>query len=170
MRLLQAGLVAAGLWLVFWTAVPRFNDGPRRFADETTAFARLKQIYAAERQFMAAKAIDRDGDGRGEAGYFAELAGATPLRGGGGPLETPLLPPIFARCADGVVRTCGYDFELKLPTADGRWVGVAEAAAVGVDASEENFRVDAWPDAVNGTGGRSFFIDARGEPFVTNPR
>ena len=153
---------AAILLFAFWAAVPRFDDRPRRKADESTAFARLKSIFEAEKQFMAARAIDRDGDGRGEAGFLGELAGVGPLRGGGR-LETPLLSPIFACFADGVVRTCGYEFEVKLPTADGRRVGVAAAAAVDVDASEVDFRVDAWPDPLNGSGGRLFFIDGRGE-------
>lgn len=136
--------------LAVYAAIPRFDDGPRPEADETGAIARLRNIFDAERDFIAGRWIDVDGDGRGEPGTFEELAGAKPLRGGGR-LLTPLLSQTYSHVEDGCVRTCGYVFHLELFPA------VDAASSVATE-----FRVDARPDPKGSTGHRIFFVDRRG--------
>src|SRR5574342_19624 len=132
-------------------AIPRFDCPPRPGADESAAIGRLQGIYVAERDFIAARAIDLDGDGRGEPGTFEELAGVKPLRGGGERLAVPLLSPSFSRVEESCVRVCGYLFHLEL---------FAAPSDTGAIATE--FRVDARPDPKGSTGRRLFYVDGRG--------
>ncbi len=86
--------------------------GCRLNANESSAIATLKNIHACQTQFRDAAAIDRDGDGCGEFGWFRELAGAAPLRGHSSPAPTPFLSSAFAQLADGRVARAGYLFQL----------------------------------------------------------
>ncbi len=141
-------------------------------ADERTAIALLRQLVDAEHQFAAAAWIDADGDGQGEFGFLAELAGAARLRvdaqGRLGPtvLAEPLLPLAFAEVHSRAVDNGAYAVQLFLPGTDGAWLAEADdggGAGVGVvaNASELQLRAYAWP-MVGARGRRAFCIDATG--------
>jgi hypothetical protein len=163
--LVQLGIAGVAVFALWMLAVPDFDDGPRSRANENAAIATLRNIYTAERQFIALSAVDRDGDGKGEAGWFAELAGAVPLRqaaaatDAAAKLAPALLSAAFAKVERGRVRRSGYYFQLHLPTDDGKLVSQGEA---GVDASEHAFRVYAWPDGSDGNCRRAFYLDVGG--------
>lgn len=139
------------LALALYAAIPRFDDKPRPCADESAAIAHLRNVFEAEREFIAARCIDLDGDGRGEPGTFEELAGVKPLRGGGGRVAVPFLSDSFAHVENGGVRICGYLYCLELFPDPGARSSVAT-----------EFRADARPDPKGSTGSRLFFIDGRG--------
>lgn len=172
-RLIAAIVLATVSFLIWAMGIPNLPDG-RLVVTEVSAIAVLKNVHAQQQQFMAQKAIDRDGDGRGEAGFLEELAGSRPLRPSHGAtgrrLEPALLGQAFAALEAGRVYRLGYWFQLYLPTADGRWVGsVEEARKVGIDASEGAYCMYAWPDRQT-SGKRAFFVDAVGQVLASrNP-
>jgi hypothetical protein len=168
-RLILAVVFATAAFAIWSTAVPNLLCGPRN-ADECAAIATLKNLRSAQQQFLAQKAIDRDGDGRGEAGFFDELNGSQPLRApdgtGGRRLQPAVLSQAFAVVEAGRVHRSGYWFQLFLPTSDGRWVGSREQAGdVGTDASETAFCIYAWPDG-EGNRRRACFTDANGDTLA----
>jgi hypothetical protein len=134
-----------------YAAIPDLDGPPRPGADASAAISRLRNIHSAEMEFIAARAIDLDGDGRGEPGTLEELTGVKPLRGGGDRLAVPLLFPFFHHVEEGCVLSCGYLFRLEL---------FADPAASSSVATQ--FRVDAWPDPKTGHGDRRFMIDGGG--------
>lgn len=134
-----------------YAAIPNLDGGVRPGANATAAIARLRNIWSAETDFIAARAIDLDGDGRGEPGTFEELAGVKPLRGGGDPLKVPLLSSTFTHVEEGSILACGYLFHLEL---------FADPAAASPVATQ--FRADAWPDPKTGHGDRRFYVDGDG--------
>lgn len=167
-RLIQAVVLATVAFAIWATSLPSLPDG-RINPNESAAIATLKHLCAVELQFMAQQTVDRDGDGRGEAGFFEELTGsALPRRASlpaaGRRREPAKLSSVFAVVDAGRVRNqFGYWFQIHLPTANGRWVGQSERAdAVGIDASEGAFCIYAWPQAQT-SGRRAFFVDASGE-------
>src|SRR5687768_8841966 len=52
----------------------------RLAANEASAIATMRALSTAEALVQSQSVIDTDGDGAGEMGYFAELAGAVPVR------------------------------------------------------------------------------------------
>jgi len=102
-------------------------------ANESDAVAQLRSIAEAQQMLQVSCAIDTDGDGTGEFGYFAELAGTAPMRVrdpetgmaalGTDPedlLDPPFLLSVFGQVAPdqtrgGVVEHGGYCFKIYLP-------------------------------------------------------
>lgn len=141
-------------------------------ANESAAIATLRNLAAAQQRFQASAAVDKDRDGAGEHGYFAELAGRTPLRGGTGRLVPPLLPSALGDVEDSRVVRAGYLFQLYLPDAGAR--GVPEAPTGGgageVDPTEAEVAwcCYAWPQQRGRSGVRAFFVDQTGVVLATD--
>src|SRR5262245_36761876 len=77
--ILSLGLLVAFLCLVALAALPASGQRLAR-AQEATAVATLRAVWHAQRMILDQGVIDVDGDGHGEPAFFAELAGAAPLR------------------------------------------------------------------------------------------
>lgn len=155
--------------------------GCRRNANESAAIATLKNLASAQAQLQEAGAIDVDGDGRGEYGWLAELAGAVPLRAAPSQESIRLRPPLvsaaFAAVKDGGVRRSGYVFAVFLPGVGGTWLGEAargggeggggnggggEGRHVDADAAEHRWLAYAWPQVPGASGKRVFCRDENG--------
>jgi prepilin-type N-terminal cleavage/methylation domain-containing protein len=155
----------------------------RLTANETAAIATLRAISAAQAQVQASGAIDANGNGAGEYGFFGELTGRVGLRDRSGTPGPELLAPqvlssSFANITSmppivgGVVSRSGYVFRMLLPRANG--IGLPESGAGGVGpsapdpAQSENFWCCyAWPVMYANTGRRAFFINQTGDILST---
>src|SRR5262245_58174388 len=124
-------LVASAITLLLGAAAAANLVGARIDANEASAVATLRHIFAAEVQFKAAVACDVDQDGTGEYGLIRELTGRLGVRTsanaatGGGILDPPVLADGFGTSDQGYeFPRSGYLFRLCLPGAGG--AGVAE--------------------------------------------
>jgi len=110
------------------SGAPGVTDGIA--ANEREAIAALRSIAAAQAQLASSGAIDTDGDGIGDYGYFGELMGTARLRAydpaveyptiGDATLTPSLLPGDFGIIAwdalnENVVLHDGYVFKMFLP-------------------------------------------------------
>ena len=177
--------------IILSVAIPRLMSA-RTTANESAAISTLRSIVTSQAQAQSSVAIDTDGDGSGEFGYFGELAGLLPCRisvaglpavgvAGVDNLSQPLLPPAFGG-VNGVseVFKSGYMFQVWLPAATvaGAVAGIAEDAGGGKlvapfpdsDNGEMLWCAYAWPNQVNWTGTRAFFVNQRGEIMQTANR
>ncbi len=143
--------------------------------NESAAIATLKNISSAQAQLQATGLLDCNGNGQGEYGFFAELAGGQPLRGTAKRLQPPVLSRAFATLVEGRVERSGYVFQMFLPDREAR--GVAEDPHGG-DVDNDN-GVDpahaetmwccyAWPAERGFSGSRIFFIGQGGDVLATN--
>jgi Tol biopolymer transport system component len=157
---------------------------PRVTPDELDAISTMRAIAAAQAELKANASIDTNGDGVGEYGYFAELAGTFPVRvsNGGVPaagsspddlLNPALLPAAFGSIRDGFASSSGYLFEMFLPTAN---AGGVYVSAVSEDLEggkrhppfpdpangAELWCCYAWPIKVSATSLRAYFINQDG--------
>jgi hypothetical protein len=167
---LVAGTVG-GLALLWLLLVPNFGGGGCRLnANESAAIATLKNIHSGQTQFRDHKAIDTDGDGKGEFGWFAELSGGAPLRGSRDdlPLLTPVLSTAFQRVVAGTVQRSGYHFQMWLPGPEGTWRHEGETGPVDAAAAASAYRCAAWPN--EGAGKRAFFGDEQGAVYACSNR
>ncbi len=188
--LIELTIVVTIIAMIAAVAIPTYVAA-RSSTNENGAIATLRAISTAQSQLIACSAIDSNADGGGEAGYFGELAGSSPVRifspGGPiiGPPEQTLDPDLMAvRFAavesdgtDGVVTTGGYHFKMFLP--DGNPVapinGIPEAPAggsnpaamPGASNAELYWACYAWPVVESKTGSRAFFINQDGEVYAT---
>lgn len=144
--------------------------GCRDRANESAAIATLKNLASAQQRFRDEARRDLDGDGRGEFGWLAELAGAVAIDGmpPPGTRAEPLLAPAFRKLVVGRVQRSGYWYAVFLPGPGGTWLGEAElGGGVGrvldVDAAETAWVAYAWPVERGRTGQRSFLVRADGE-------
>jgi type II secretory pathway pseudopilin PulG len=153
----------------------------RLSANESAAIATMRNLLSCESQCQSSACIDTDGDGAGEFGFLAEVAGRAPLRnnqvGGVGALalQPPLLSTAFGNVQNSVVVRSGYLFQIFLPDSAG--AGVAEAAtggASGVSIDANNAEVEwcayAWPSNSGITGRRVFFTNQRGDLLSSTNR
>lgn len=163
--LVRLAAVVTAMICLWMLAVPDFDAGPRPQANENAAIATLQSIHTAQRRFVDARAIDRDGDGKGEAGFFGELAAAAPVRGGER-LGKPMLPSVFGQLKQGRAHRSGYWFELYLPVGDGSWVVEGLATEPDADASERDWAVCAWPDGSDDHDRRAFLLDGQGRVWA----
>ena len=188
--LIELMIVVAIIAIIATVAIPKLMSS-RIAANENAAIATLRSIAAAQQQFQAAASIDTDGDGGGEYGFFAELAGSVPMRtfDGFGPaagaagdeLNPPFLAASFGNVqpdiggGDGVVEHQGYLFKIYLPrltspprTRDRREAptGGTKPGDIGTWGSancEILWCAYAWPVDAEKTGNRVFFINQEGD-------
>ncbi|MCR9243415.1 MAG: hypothetical protein NXI31_00180 [bacterium] len=136
--------------------------------NEQAAVATLRNIGSAQAQCQASGVIDVDGDGRGEFGYFAELAGKLNVRGDDAKkIQPPVMSVAFARVQQGSVERSGYLYRIYLPGAEDQplpeaTTGGGKGRAVDPDAAESRWCAYAWP-ATATSGTRMFFIDQHGD-------
>ena len=186
--LIELMIVVAIIAIIAAIAIPKLMSA-RISANENAAVATLRSIAAAQQQFQASSAIDTDGDGGGEYGFFGEIAGAMPMRifNGVGPalgvvgdeLDPPFLASAFgnvvAAGADGVVERQGYIFKIHLPALTAALgtpgfgediLGGTKALDIAAWASancEIMWCAYAWPVDAEKTGNRTFFINQEGD-------
>lgn len=143
-------------------------EGARINANESAAIATLKNISSAQAQCQASGVIDANGNGAGEHGFFAELAGSAPVRGGTQHISPPVLSTAFGKVDGSQVMRSGYVFQMFLP--DAKSAGVAEAltggsGGVAVDAGQAEvlWCCYAWPTDHGRSGNRAFFVNQGGD-------
>jgi type II secretory pathway pseudopilin PulG len=177
-------IVVAIIAIIASIAIPKLMSA-RLSANESAAIATLRSISSSQAQLQSSSAIDTDGDGGGEYGYFAEMSGVLPMRVGvagvaaAGVVGTDELSPAVLSTAfgnvdaNGFVSRSGYFFQMWLPdaTAGGLTPGLPEApggGAIGGPFPDGNnaeilWCCYAWPIDVNGTGNRAFFVNQEGD-------
>lgn len=145
--------------------------------NESAVIAALKNISSAQSQMQASGLIDRDRNGSGEYAFFAELAGAVPLRGTSARCAPAVLSAAFGTLRQSRVHRGGYVFQMFLPDRDGQ--GIAEDPSGGdvgcdngIDAemAETLWCCYAWPDRAGASGNRAFFVNQSGDVLATNCR
>lgn len=186
--LIELTIVVVIIGMLAAVAIPTVISA-RVSSNESAAITTLKSIATAQQQFMAAAIIDANGDGGGEAGYLAELAGAQPVRawGAGGAVvgtstsNPGFLPDRFGHVisdgTDGVIERQGYYFKMFLPAEDGAAPvgaqpedpsgGNTVGALPGANNSEIMWCTYAWPVNATKTGRRAFMISEEGEVLST---
>lgn len=189
--LIELMIVVAIIAIIASIAIPKLMSA-RLSANEAAAIATLRSISSSQAQIQSSSAIDTDGDGAGEYGYFAEMAGTFPMRinvglGVAGPgvvgtdeLNPSVLSTAFGAVdANGFVSRSGYFFQMWLPdvTGGGATPAIAEAAnggAGGTYPDGNNAEIlwccYAWPIDVEGTGNRCFFVNQEGDLLQCNNR
>ncbi len=144
--------------------------------NESSAIATMRTMATAQTQFQQAAAVDCDGDGSGEFGYLAELAGFSGLRVNGSVsavrFSPPGIPESLGLVQNGSSNKAGYEFRIYLPTATGPAVDETGGVPVGASANANNQEVRwcayAWPAANNQSGTKAFFVNDNGEVLGTN--
>lgn len=192
--LIELMIVVAIIAIIASIAIPKLMAA-RLSANEAAAISTLRSISSAQAQVQSSGAIDSDGDGSGEYGFFGELAGTALLRDNSGAGNTPaigaslLTPAVMSsafgtmstlNAATGIVVRAGYCFQMVLPgaTAGGLTGFVTENAAGGntagglpdPDNAEIMWACYAWPMQVNSTGNRAFFVSQEGDLLQTQNR
>lgn len=144
------------------------------FSNETSAISTLRATSTAQAEIALAVLKDRDGDGRGEFGYYTELGGvlSIPTNGTAGAVVTPSLISsalgLTSRDNFGVANKAGYHFQMYLPAATSPTANaIAETGSLvpvvaptdEANNQELRWATYAWPAASGKTGNRAFFID-----------
>lgn len=147
-------------------------ESARMNANESAAIATLKNISSAQAQCQASGVIDANGNGAGEHGFFAELAGSAPVRGSSQRISPPVLSSAFGKVADSRLTRSGYMFQMFLPDAKAN--GLAEAlqggsgeVAVDHGQAEVLWCCYAWPTDCGKSGARAFFINQSGDVLAS---
>lgn len=138
-------------------------------SNEQAAIARLRAIAKSQLRFRENRAIDADGDGVGEFGFFGELTGAHALRGQSMVLEPPLLEPDAKPVTAGTSVRSGYLFRIDLPAENGSMTaGPPSKDEVSISGAEKRFVAYAWPVDFGTSGRRVFFVDENGEVYASD--
>jgi len=186
--LIELMIVVAIIAIIASVAIPRLMSA-RLSANESAAISTLRSLSSSQAQVQSSGAIDTDADGSGEYGYFAELAGAQPVRvsaagvPAAGVAGTDNLTPAVLSAAFGAVNATrqvtrsGYMFQMWLPaaTVGGAVAGIAEDAGGGKllapfpnsDNGEVFWCSYAWPTQSAQSGNRTFFINEQGDLLQT---
>lgn len=185
--LIEMLIVIAVIAIVAAIAIPNLQRA-RLTANEASALITMRALGQAQAQVVAGPSIDSNGDGQGEFGYFAELAGLSVTRvdsggvvGPGGP-SSKLVPnallAALGNVQNGVVSYSGYLFQVWLPgpTAAGLTPGIAEDPAGGKLAGpfpdpingSMSWCAYGWPLNRNKTGTPCYFINERGQILMYN--
>lgn len=179
--LIELMIVVAIIAIIASIAIPNLLSA-RLSANETAAVATLRNLASAQAQVQASGVIDGDGDGTGEYGFFAELAGAKGPRtftaGAQAISATMISPPVLSGAFGNVVASnvsrSGYMFRIYLPDTTG--VGLKEDATGGATANIANLKPDycettwcayAWPINYGNSGKRAFFVNQQGDVLQT---
>lgn len=180
--LIELMIVVAIIAIIASVALPRLAAA-RLSANEASAIATMRSLMSAQAQFQSAGSVDTDGDGAGEYGSFAELAGLVPLRVSAGGVAAAgvagvdeLFPPVLS-APFGIVNNSqtartGYLFQLYLP--DGANAPMTEEPTGGFtssfpdsNAGEYLWACYAWPIQAGMTGNRVFFVNQATEVLQT---
>jgi len=182
--LIELMIVVTIIAMIAAIAIPRFVSA-RVSSNENAAIATLRTIAAAQAQMAASCAIDTDGDGGGEAGYFGELSGAVASRMwtaggpavGGNNVRPPQLSKPFRAIVsdgtDGVVEHQGYYFKMFLPDdsiaapigacPEDQAGGPVAGNLPGPSNTEIFWCCYAWPVQHAKTGYRAFMVNQSGD-------
>jgi prepilin-type N-terminal cleavage/methylation domain-containing protein len=177
--LIELMIVVAIIAIIASIAIPNLLSA-RLSANETAAIATLRNLASAQAQCQASGVIDGDGDGTGEYGYFAELAGAVGVRGfvagaiavTATKISPPVLSGAFGNVVGSNVSRSGYMFRIYLPDSAGPGAGLAETATGGAsgvlatissDLCETTWCAYAWPINYGNSGNRAFFVNQQGD-------
>ncbi len=181
--LIELMIVVAIIAIIASVAIPRLMAA-RLSANESAAISTLRSLTSAQAQVQSSGAIDTDGDGAGEYGSFAELAGTFPCRvsNAGAPgagtvgtdeLNPPVLSAAFGNVVASQVQRSGYVFQMYLP--DNARTPISEGATggftgsyPGADNGEVLWCCYAWPVNFSQTGNRSFFVNQAGDIYQYN--
>jgi prepilin-type N-terminal cleavage/methylation domain-containing protein len=168
--LIELMIVIAIIAIIAAIAIPNLLSA-RLNSNETAAIATLRNIISAQSQFQTTSRANDNNNGVGEYGTFAELSGATGVRGNA-VLNPPVLSTAFrAVNAAGEVSRSGYMFQMYLPDDTGK--GLPEEpsgganAGVDPDMCETTWCCYAWPANYGNTGNRSFFVNQGGDIVAT---
>ena len=172
--LIELMIVVAIIAIIASIAIPNLLAA-RLNANESAAIATLKNISSGQAQCQASGAIDQNGNGQGEYGFFAELSGKVPVRGSTLTISPPVLSTAFGNItAASMVARSGYLFLMFLP--DTTQQGCIETGTLGgglgtppVDASQAEtlWCCYAWPQVQGNSGKRAFFINQSGDVLAT---
>ena len=177
--LIELMIVVAIIAIIAAIAIPKLMSA-RISANENAAISTLRSIASAQQQLQSSSAVDTDGDGGGEYGWFAELGGVANLRVfvpggppaiGALPLNPPILPTAMgALNANNEIERQGYFFRMYLPDAAGLPVGETAGGIPDSDNNEIMWSCYAWPVDAEKTGNRVFFINQEGDvlQFLNN--
>jgi prepilin-type N-terminal cleavage/methylation domain-containing protein len=183
--LIELMIVVAIIAIIASVAIPKLLSA-RLSANESAAISTLRSLSSSQAQVQSSGAIDSDGDGAGEYGYFAELAGAQPVRvsllgapAAGVPGTDNLTPSVMSSAFGAVnatsqVSRSGYLYQVWLPaaTVGGATAGIAEDPTTGgklgapfpdSDNGEVLWCCYAWPIQASQTGNRVFFVNQEGD-------
>ena len=183
--LIELMIVVAIIAIIASMAIPKLLSA-RLAANEAAAIATLRSISTAEATFRSTAAVDTDGDGSGEFGYLAEMAGQSsmrvcaagaPAQGGANDFLNPsILPAGMGQMQTGIVSRSGYYFQVWLP--DATYAGIPEEPTGGCltgpvpdpNCGEIAWSCYAWPMEAGSTGTRVFFINQEGDLLVCSNR
>ena len=127
----------------------------------------MRTLAKAQEAFVTGKALDRDGDGKGEYAFLAELAGTREIRGTEGKIHDAGLPLLLGEVSTdhGLALSGGLLFRIYLPGRDGPVFGERGSApepAPLTDAREAGYCALAWPVA-EGCGKGLYFMGPSGK-------
>lgn len=181
--LIELMIVVAIIAIVAAVAIPKLA-GARLTANESNAIGTLRTIATAQAQTVASGAIDSDGDGAAEYGYFGEMSGIAPARisAAGAPAAgvvgiDELKPSALIAGMGNVTASCvqrsGYVFQIWLPaaTVGGAVAGIAEDPTGGKaagpfpdsDNCESIWCAYAWPLSQGRSGNSVYFVNQTGQ-------
>lgn len=182
-------IVIAVIAIVAAIAIPNLQRA-KLTANEASAMVTMRALSQAQAQVLTSPQIDSNGDGQGEYGYFAELAGFSVVRvdaggavGPGGP-ESKLVPnallAALGNVQGGVVTYAGYVFQVWLPgpTAANLTPGIPEDATGGKLAAPFPDPVNCattwcaygWPISLGKSGTPCYFVNNEGQILMYNNR
>ena len=188
--LIELMIVIAIIAIVAAIAIPKLVSA-RVSANENATISTLRSIATAQQNMISSVTIDTDIDGGGEAGYFGELSGETPVRvwsqvgTGIGSVGDSAQPSFLSKqfaifisdAGDGVIERNGYYFKMFLPdnSSTSPVGGLAERDSGGSKPgpypgsanSELMWCCYAWPKQINRTGRRAFMINEIGDVVAT---
>jgi len=188
--LIELMIVMAIIAIVAAIAIPKLVTA-RISANENATLSTLRSISTAQQNMIASVTIDTDIDGGGEAGYFGELSGETPVRvwsslgtgiGAAGDSAQPSFlskefANVFSDNGDGVIERNGYYFKMFLPDSSPvpPVAGLPELETGGANPAgmpggancELMWCCYAWPAQINRTGRRAFMINQVGDVVAT---
>ena len=178
----------------------RFEQGPKEgvaqiWKNEGDALRILQDIHRAQVAAAKQAVIDVDGDGVGEYATLHELTGSASGRRKE-PLRPPLLPNAYAPKPEhvGDLVLSGYRIRLYFPghpmkdvtfsgpgnqlqsgqwlTARGGWYTTRPVSKDWMDMAhaESHWWAYAWPEELEVTGRRTFYVDQDGQVWATGPR
>lgn len=187
--LFELAIVVALIAIVAAIAIPNLQRA-KLTANEASALITMRALGQAQAQVTSGPNIDSNGDGHGEYGYFAELAGFSVTRvdsggvvGPGGP-ESKLVPnallSALGNVQNGVVNYAGYVFRVWLPgpTAAGLTPGIPEDSGGGKLAGPypdptncgTTWCAYGWPLVRGQSGTPCYFVNERGQILMYDNR